>query len=53
MGDEMNFMIKTKNHVADLEIGFLTKSTTKQYNRAIPTAWEFKFFRSELIENFE
>ena len=34
--------IKTKNHTADPEIGFLTKSISKPYGRAtaMPTAWE-------------
>ena len=38
----MNLRIITKNHGADLEIGFLTKSILKSYGRAVamPTAWE-------------
>ena len=33
---------KDKNHAADPEIGFLTKSISKPYGRAtaIPPAWE-------------
>ena len=40
----MNLRIKTKNHAADPEIGFLTKSISKPYGRAtaMPTAWELK-----------
>ena len=39
---KMNLSILTKNHAADPEIGFLTKSISKPYGRAtaIPTAWE-------------
>ena len=42
MGVKMNLRIITKNHVADPEIGFLTKSISKPngYAKAIPTAWE-------------
>ena len=38
----MNLRIITKNHAADPEIGFITKSISKPYGRAlaIPTAWE-------------
>ena len=38
----MNLRIVTKNHVADPEIGFLTKSISKPYGRALamPPAWE-------------
>ena len=38
----MNLTIITKNHAADSEIGFLTKSISKPNNRAMamPTAWE-------------
>ena len=37
----MNLRIKTKNHAADPEIGFLTESKSKPYDRAtaVPTAW--------------
>ena len=40
----MNLRIITKNHAADPEIGFLTKSIPKPYGRAtaMPTAWELK-----------
>ena len=34
----MNFRIKTKNHAADPDIGFLTKSISKPFGRAMPTA---------------
>ena len=38
----MNLRIITKNDAADPEIGFLTKSILKQYERtaAVATAWE-------------
>ena len=44
MGVKMNLRIITKNHAADSEIGFLTKSISKPYGRAtaIPPAWELK-----------
>ena len=40
----MNFRIKTKNHAADSEKGFLTKSISKAYGRATakPPAWELR-----------
>ena len=40
----MNLRITTKNHEADPEIGFLTKSISKPYGRAttMPLAWELK-----------
>ena len=39
---KMNSRIKTKNHAADPEIGFLTKSISKPYGRAtaMPPALE-------------
>ena len=42
MGVKMNKRITTKNHAADPEIEFLTKSISKPYGRAtaMPTAWE-------------
>ena len=42
MGAKMNFKIITKNHAADPEIGFLTKSISKPYGRptAMPPVWE-------------
>ena len=42
MGVEMNSWIITKNHAADPEIGFLTKSISKPYGRAtaMPPAWD-------------
>ena len=43
-GFKMNLRIITKNPVATPEIGFLTKSISKPYDRAtaLPTAWELK-----------
>ena len=40
----------TKNHAADPEKGFLTKSITKPNGRAtaLPTAWELKLFISKI-----
>ena len=40
----IDFRIITKNHAADKEIGFLTKSISKLngYATAMPTAWELK-----------
>ena len=37
----MNLRIITKNHAGDSEIGFLTKSISKSYGRAMamPIAW--------------
>ena len=42
MDVKMNFRIIMKNRAGDLEIGFLTKSIFKPYDRAtvVPTAWE-------------
>ena len=42
MGVKMNLRIITKNHAANPEIGFLTKSISKPYGcgTAMPTAWE-------------
>ena len=41
MGVKMNLRIITKNHKADPEIGFLTKSISKPYGSAMamPQAW--------------
>ena len=38
----MNLRIITKNYAADSEIGFVTKSISKPYGRAMamPPAWE-------------
>ena len=48
MGEKMNFRIITKNHEADPEIGFLTKSLSKPYGHpaAMPPAWDLilRFF---------
>ena len=42
MSVKINLRIITKNHAADSEIWFLTKSISKPYGHAIalPTAWE-------------
>ena len=44
MDVKMNSRIITKNYAADSEIGFLTKSISKPYDRAtaIPTAWKLE-----------
>ena len=44
MGVKMNLRVITNNHEADPEIGFLTKSILKPYDRAttMPPAWELK-----------
>ena len=46
MGVKMNLSMITKNHTADPEIGFLTRSISKAYGRAMamPPAWELKKF---------
>ena len=55
----INFTIITKNHAADPEIWFLTKSISKPYGRAtaMPTAWELRLIwlcqDQYLIENFK
>ena len=43
----MNLRIITKNHAADPEKGFLTKSISKPYDRAtvIPTVWGLSRFK--------
>ena len=55
MAVKMNLRIITKNHAADPEIGFLTKSISKPNGRAtaMPTAWELnksfvQFLASEI-----
>ena len=42
---KMNLRITTKNHAADPEIGFLSKSISKPNGcaTAMPTTWELKF----------
>ena len=47
MGVKMNLRIITKNHPADPEIGFPTKSISKLNGRAtaMPTAWELNEVR--------
>ena len=42
MGVKMNLRTITKNHEADPEIWFITKSISKPYGRAtaMPPAWE-------------
>ena len=53
MAVKMNLRIITRNHAADPEKGFLTKSISKPFGRtaAMPPAWEFKRqkFVSKLI----
>ena len=48
MAVKMNLRIITKNHEADPEKGFLTKSLSKPYGRAtaVPPAWELKMFNT-------
>ena len=43
-GVKMNFRIILKNHAADPEKGFLTKSISKPYGHAtaMPQAWELR-----------
>ena len=45
MGLKINLRMITKNHAADPEIRFLTKSISKPNGRAtaMPTAWELTF----------
>ena len=45
MFTKIKLRIVTKNHVADQETGFLTKSISKPSDRAtaMPPAWELKF----------
>ena len=47
----MNLRIITKNHEADSEIGFLTKSISKPYGRAtaLPPAWELSDYIEILL----
>ena len=51
MSVSRNLRITTKNHTADPEIGFITKSISKPYDRgtAVPTAWGLIFEISGLI----
>ena len=48
---KMNLRMIRKNHAADPEIGFLTKSISKQYGRAtvMPPAWELNEFSRRLF----
>ena len=45
MGVKLHLRIITKNHAADPEIEFLTKTISKPNGRAtaMPTAWELRF----------
>ena len=45
MAVKINLRIRTKNHAADPEIGFLPKSISKPGSHALtmPIAWELKF----------
>ena len=51
MGVKMTLRIITKNHAADLEIGYLTKLIFKPYSRAtaIPQAWDLNEFLVEFL----
>ena len=51
MGVKMNLRIITKNHAADPEIEFLTKSISKPNGlvTAMPTAWELNCVRIRLV----
>ena len=53
MGVKMNLRIITKNHPADPEIGFLTKSISKPNGRAtaMPTAWELIVVETPVAKN--
>ena len=55
MSVKMNIRIITKNHAADLEKGFLTKSISKPYGRAtaMPPAWELMNSRKFSIPYFD
>ena len=46
MGVKMNLKIKTKNHAADPEKSFLTKSISKPYGRvtAMSPVWELRAY---------
>ena len=48
---KINLRIITKNHAADPEIGFPTKSISKPYDgaTAIPPAWELTFYILSII----
>ena len=54
MNVKMNLRIITKNHAADREKGFLTKSVLKTYGReaAMPTSWDLSSFCSRKISEF-
>ena len=49
----MNPRIVTKNHAADQEIGFITKSISKPNGcaRAMPTAWKLRESFEKIIAN--
>ena len=55
MAVKMNLRIKTKNHSADPEIGFLMKSISKPngFATAMPTAWELKKEIAPDIDHFQ
>ena len=54
MGVKMNLRITMKNHAADPEIGFLTKSISKPYGRAtaMPPAWGLIIFNFSSLPTF-
>ena len=47
----MNLIIIMKNHAADPEIGFLTKSISKPYDHAMAmsTTWELSELKSDMV----
>ena len=55
MSVKMNFRIKTKNHAADPENGFLTKSISKPNGSvtAMPPAWELKELCGNGLKDYE
>ena len=51
MGVKMNLKIITKNHPAYTDVGFLTKSISKPYDRAtaMPPACELKIIAESFL----
>ena len=54
MGEKMNLRMIKKNHEADQEKVFLTKSISKPYDRAtaMPPAWELTLGSNIIPKNF-
>ena len=52
MSVETNLRIITKNHAADPETGFLIKSISKPYGRAMamPPAWELMLISTQNLD---